>query len=87
MTIAKVASDEEYRAWLKTKPQWYQDLAFEFSPGDSIEGLAECTVYVVGYGENDFLLLSEHNPRCCDHWVTHFFIVPASEIRKSIVKS
>jgi hypothetical protein len=51
----------EMQAWLETRPECVKSLAQEFPPGTSldVDGVVH---YVVGYTENDMLLISRVDP-------------------------
>lgn len=53
--------EEAFNKWLETRPQCVQQLAKEFTIGShfNVEGK---TLYLVGYTENDQLIVSIYNP-------------------------
>lgn len=52
----------DYEAWLKTRPAKVQALAEEFPIGHAIEIDDDDILYVVGWTEDDVLVVSEVSP-------------------------
>ena len=52
---------DAFEEWLATRPEFIQKLAAEFPLGSMFE-LDGATMFLVGYGEPDHLLISHINP-------------------------
>lgn len=63
--MTKEDFDRETAAWLKERPECVQALAREFPVNISVE-IGGALLYLIGYTEDDKLILSDVNP-CLDY--------------------
>lgn len=54
--------EKALEAWIASRPECVRQLAARFPPGDRIEGPSGTIYYIIGYTEDDMLIVSPVKP-------------------------